>query len=104
MFFLALFVVGVILGIGFNVYALLTCCVVVALMAAAFSFSSGLVVTALTVISALASLQAGYVIGLVVQASVTTSRPTFGQGANFLSRIAVALQIFRAGRGRSGSP
>jgi hypothetical protein len=104
MSFLALFVVGVILGLGFNVYALLACSVIAASIAAVLSFSNGLLGTAITVISALASLQAGYVIGLLVPTGIGKSSPIFGQGANFLARIVVALQMLLAGRRGSRSP
>ena len=104
MSFLALFVVGVILGLGFNIYALLACCVIVAPTTAVLAFSNGVVGTTLIVIWALASVQAGYVIGLLASTRVTESRPVFGQGANFFAWITMALHMLRAGMRRSRSP
>ncbi len=103
MIILGLFAVGVILGLGFNIYALLACCVVVAPVIAFLPHSNGVAGTVIAVISALASLQAGYVVGLVTPTMGLAARVASERIANLFAKLAEGLSTLRHGRWRSRS-
>ena len=103
MVILALFAVGVILGIGFNAYALLACSLVVVPVVVFLPHSNGVAGAVIAVISALASLQVGYGVGLVAPTMRSAARAAFERSLNMLAKVTERLSMLRHGRWPSRS-